>query len=317
MSPTPPPTPREAQSRFITLPPERFFWSVIEIAPLPARSRRDPRSLGYVFENALPLSLERVHAVYAPLDGDRVLACGLLIDELQAQVQEHPGMLALTPAEATEFLDVEPEVLASLNLCTGAFEPKPLRSARRRFALIASALWFAIVGLLLAGLERRIASQDQYADSLAQARQQVIQQALGSPAPPGAQPPELRFIAELRTLRQTRRQQPLADNASEVTDAIDSLASLAQLWPRQLNILTESLTITPTTMTLRAAVPNSGDVQHLADALAPIEGWQSQQPQVNAASDNKVNATLQWKRSPRPPHPQSPRPQPLFSNTTP
>lgn len=314
-------SPLEGASPFVTLPANRFFWSVIDIARLPARSRSDTQALGYVFENMLPLPLERIHATYATRDGDHIVACGMPLEELRAELAERPGMLTLTPADVPSFIEASPSICSKLNFCTGPFEPRPVRSAKRRLALTACAAWLAVGGAIVWGLERRTAIEHRTTDALLAARTQTMHEALaqspngsehgaakrggaGGGAATGAaaggmaggQPIELQFVAELRTLRQTRQRQPEFDaDRDGGADVLGSLASMAQRWPRDINMLAESLSITSSAMTLRATASSSSDVQRLANALDSIPGWESQQPQVNASSDDKVNATLQWK----------------------
>ena len=60
-------------------------------------------------------------------------------------------------------------------------------------------------------------------------------------------------------------------------------------------VQTESVLITPTAITVRGSTETSAEIQQLADSLARLDGWQLQQPQINA-SGQSVQATLQFKR---------------------
>ena len=87
----------------------------------------------------------------------------------------------------------------------------------------------------------------------------------------------MRLTAELRQLRQTRTESPIDTSIADVTA---SLAELLSLWPVDLHVQTESISLTPNAITIRAGLSTSEDVQKLTDALAPLPGWGIDHPQM-------------------------------------
>jgi type II secretory pathway component PulL len=287
----------------VALPMDRFYWAVLDTRTLPKQHRRNARSLGFLLENVLPAPVESIHAAYhwSESETQRVIACAIAKDDLRDEINAHGGVLSLFPdalpsfAAAASGKVIDP---CSLNLLTGEFEPSPLRRSRCRMLLQAIGVILVALALVLLGFERRTSVLREAAAEIRSAQAQVVADTLGNTAPPSGQPPELRFLSELRSLRQTRSHQASFGSGSlqNIADVTPSLADLLARWPADLHTLTESIFITPTSMTLRAIVPVTSDAQALADALSKVEDWSLQQPQINAAPPQGVNATLQWKR---------------------
>ena len=292
------------------LPADRFFWAVLDAEGLAAqRGGQISNRLGFLFENALPVPIEDVHAVYQPIPGDQqrhVLACGVLKDELREVVANaQTELLTMTPASLPEFakdLSVEPQ---ALSLLTDDFQPRSVRRLKRQLLFRTVGVIAVMAVLIIIGLERRTASLRGQVDDAQSRRANLIASTLrdnlGHPPPTAnPQPIDLRFVSELRTLRQTRQVPTTGDdgNNGHSQDATTSLAALLHAWPRDLNVLAESLSITPSAMTLRGQAPQHADVQALADALGSLAGWRLEQPQVTASGSPQhgVNAVLQWKR---------------------
>jgi hypothetical protein len=289
------------------LPADRFFWAVVDASGMSAhRGGKTFNRLGFLFENVLPVAIEEVHAVYQPVAGEpnNFIACGIMKDRLREIVASAQTELStLTPASMPEFAGdraVDPQ---SLNLLTGDFQPGTVRQLKQQLLLQAVGLIAVITGLLIVGLERRAASLSGQINQAQVRRASLIANTLGDDAHVSAtnpQPIDLRFISELRTLRQTRQIPNANDHGSNsaARDATLALAALLQAWPRNLNVLAESLSITPVAITLRGQAPQHADVQALADALSSLEGWRLEQPQVTASGSpqGNVNAVLQWKR---------------------
>src|SRR4051812_38964886 len=75
----------------VLLPPERFFWAVLDASVLPRRITDPKRQLGYLFEGVLPISIESVQAVYARIHGTRqFVGCGIERKNLQVVLGEQP-----------------------------------------------------------------------------------------------------------------------------------------------------------------------------------------------------------------------------------
>lgn len=300
-------------SRDVRLPPERFFWGVLDVPPQ-MRSRRVAREqLGYLFEAVLPMSIENVHAAYVPLEqhGSRFLACGMAVSELEAVRDD---AVTLGPSVLPEFLalDTNPK---HINLLTGQFEPHEIRRLRRRWSTLCAG--FALVGVLLLGIghQRYVRALHQQASALHEMRQHVLAQALGEHAmvrsqSANRQPLELMLLAELRQLRQTRPPTP-GNRLEQPTDSTDVLVGLLSQWPVRgtdpPHAQVESMSITPSSITVQTSLPSAEDVPTIAEALRPrerdasgdgadhaqrmLDGWLMQQPQV-IAQQSGVRATL-------------------------
>lgn len=283
-------------------PADRFYWAILDTSTMPGRltvrSRRQHERLGYLFESVLPgVTIEQVQAVYQRLPGDakRVLACGIPCNVLEQEVDQ--AALTLSPQTAPAFVAerIEP---AALNLLTGHFCPGSVRRAHRRLILsIGLALTLCAV-LVIVGLERRTSAQGRAQDDVFTARTAILEQVLGSAAPisgkgiPGAGA-ELRMTAERRRLEQTRSHDVAV---SELHDSARVLARLFALWPSEIPTQTQSLSISSTSITIRAQVPGMADAQRLAYALARFPNWQLHQPQSESRRDH-VQVTLRLGRN--------------------
>lgn len=300
-------------SEHLILPPDSFYWAIVDRTLLNRRTNNRETGLGYLFENILPVPIENVQTVYHDLAEGKTLACGMERQTLQtfAGVGE---AITLTPTALPVFidLDVNPD---TLNLLTGHFEPKRIRWLRRRWLINCLVLILLCSIVLTAGLQRRIRVMETgieqlharqielYEHSLADIAGEHIDSGTTRAVLGGrAQPIELRFLAELRRLRQTRGKQP---GEQRLVDASKALTSLLARWPRDLNtqfgesdqnplyLLTESISITPTALSLRGTVPSSDDAQRLAEYLRGIEGWTMRQPELRSAGDT-VQTTLRF-----------------------
>ena len=272
-------------------PAERFYWAVLDASALSGATMRPglfSRQLGYLFEGVLPgMTIEQVHAVYQPLpggDGQRqYLACGLARDVIENTVAAEA--LTLSPASVPSFVgaDVEPD---GFNLLTGSFLPAAIRALQRRWLLSLGVIGAICVALLVVGLELRVRATRVQIDRVSAARDAAFVEALGSQAlASGVLPPELRLITELRLLSQTRQADPAL---VDVADGSRTLAALLAQWPADVRTATESISIAPDSITIRAQVPTMADAQRLADALRDLVGWQLVQPQSEARRDHVI-----------------------------
>lgn len=260
-----------------TLPPERFYWALLD-EPCPRRlTSRQRVRLGYSFESVLPAPIETVHASYIPA-GDRTIACAIDREDLE-QIKAG-GALSLRPAAAPAFIadQVEPPPLERLNLLTGAFEPPALARCRRRRAAEAIAALILLTGILALGMQRRIDAAQGGAAAADSIRVAMLADIL-PPAPGGGggQAPELRLVAELRRLQRTR-EAPAGDLAPP--DAAAPLADLLGAWPADLHLRTRQLRATPTEIHLQVAIDAIEEADALAAALGEAPCWQPRLPQV-------------------------------------
>lgn len=277
-------------------PPEKFYWAVLDASGLTGVNSKLSQRLGYLFENVLPgIAIEDIQTAYQSLPDSRgkYVACGLPRSVL---AQEVPAtVLTLSPREFPAFIAENCELSGrppAMNLLTGAFTPTPIKRFSRRWLIQAAALLSVCAATIVFGLERRAQSARNQLASIAVQQKAILESVLG-PAPTGSQPPALRIVAELRQLEQTRIAAVGPDVERENCSMI--LAELMKAWPVQVHLQTESISITPMTVTLRGQVPAMADAQVLADMFAALAEWRVAQPQSEARKDS-VDVTLRLDR---------------------
>ncbi|MDQ7012449.1 MAG: hypothetical protein Q9O74_00970 [Planctomycetota bacterium] len=267
----------------ITLAPTMFYWQVLDptpTGPLPRSITARERRLGFLFETVLPVPIEDIHAVYRPLGDGRWLACGMDRDALQ----DYRDASTLTPVSLPAFLECTTDP-ASLNLLVGEMEPAPVRAARRRTTLTACVMIVLCAGLLFVGLSRRAAAHEKRAASFAAAESAIYAEVL--PPSTSTLPPAARMTAELRGLERTRGQ-PIDTKLRP--DAPRTLAALLGSWPGQrdgepLHVLTESLSVSPTSISILARLPDEASAEVFEQELHPPPGWRGTQPSVQRERD--------------------------------
>ncbi len=283
--------------RHVRWPAERFYWALLDGSRLPRWGKRRSQ-LGYLFERFLPgLPIEGVQAVYRALPNarNRFLACGAPADKLREELDNRA--VTLTPQALPAFVH-EPFDPAALNLLTGAFLPEFVRRLRSRATFLAAAVVIGCCLLLFVGLERRRVAVEAHTTGVLAAQTTIIERALG-PGAPGAstQPPQVRLVAALRQLEQTRREDPAA---AGVLDCSVVMSEFLKLWPAALHVSTESIVVAPDSVNVRAIVATMGDAQLLSDALGGLSGWRLLQPQSESRKDDVVvSLRLQPEGSPR------------------
>ncbi len=280
-----------------TRPADQFYWGILDRSVLPRSARHAPEQLGYLFESRLPVPIDSIHAVYIPIDDDRVLAVGAPVEFLNEA--DLTDVLTLTPDELPEWIDddVRTEVdVDSINLLTGPWTPIAIRRGRRRMTGWATAFVVACAGLLMVSFERqrhafataegdaRDATMDVYAEVLGDSVRATVNSSF---------PPEQRLIAEHRRLLQTRSGPE--ETREERIDAADLLTAIIERWPTEQYIETETISVTGGAVTLVLRAPSLEDVQPIADAFADLPGWQVTQPQTVARQDH-VDITLRFTR---------------------
>ncbi len=271
--------------RHVRWPAERFYWALLDGGLLPRGGRRR-RQLGYLFERFLPgVAIEEVQAVYCAVPGarNRFLACGAPADKLREALVH--GALTLAPQSLPAFVH-EPLDPAALNLLTGALLPEAVRRLRSRAAFMAAAVVIGCCLLLIVGLERRKGAVEAHATGVLAAQTAIIERALGPGASgAGTQPPQVRLVAALRQLEQTRREDPVATG---LLDCSVVMSGFLKHWPADLHVTTESIVVAPDSINVRAIVATMADAQLLADALGRLSSWRLLQPQSEARKDDVV-----------------------------
>ena len=277
--------------RDLRLPSESFYWAVLDTSALPARTprhpARHPARLGYLFEAVLPVPIERVQASYLPMPGRRVLACGMDTDQLAELATPGVltpsvltrGVLTLGPASVPAFLGEAPDP-AHINLLHTHFEPAEIRRARRRFVGVCAAAVLACAALILTGQLRRASLHNLHARASTDATASLYAQVL--PPSTSTLPPAARLTAELRSLDRTHGTHPAERGPREVAP---TLAALLASWPSDLQVTTESLSVSDTSITLTARLPDTAAAERFERELRPPDGWRLAQPEVRAERD--------------------------------
>ncbi len=288
-------SPASQPQRHITWPAHRFYWALLDASVLPRRFFQrgpDSRALGYLFESDLPVPIERVHAVYLPLGDNRFIACGIEHERLTTDLSLREA-LTLSPDGIPE--EVVPECPVGprpINLLTGLHEPTLVRRERRRFigesAVVAALLLLAVV----LGAERRIDAWNRAIVEM-QAKSQAVYDDLYPPeiSAPSTQPMPLRLVAELRQLERTRGRAAQSSDLEEPQSG-HTLAALLQRWPTDQPIMTESISVTPASVTLIGLLPTAPAAQGFVSAFQLPDEWEARQPQISTVSDG---VRLTWR----------------------
>ncbi len=279
----------------VTWPAHRFYWALLDASVLPRRFFQrgpDRRTLGYLFESELPVPIDHIHAVYLPLGDNRFIACGIEHERLATDTSPREA-LTLSPDEIPEEVvphcPVDPR---SFNLLTGPNEPAPVRRERYRFigesAAVAALLLLAVV----LGAQRRIDAWNR-ATAQMQAKSQAVYDELypRATSAPSVQPAPLRLVAELRQLERTRGRAAQSPDLEEPQSG-HTLAALLQRWPTEQPIMTESISVTPASVTLIGLLPTAPAAQGFVSAFQPPDGWEARQPQISVVADG---VRLTWR----------------------
>jgi hypothetical protein len=286
-----------SSSMHVRWPCERFYWGILDPSLLPAGEKATDERLRFLLEPELPVPLDDVHAVFVPAAGSpsRIVACALSREVLQRDVPTQA--LTLGPGDAPAFVrdafgnDVDP---TDLNLLVGEFEPVKVRSWRRRTTFAALAFVALAFAVTIVGIERRATAARNDGESLQIHREGLVASALGPPPPGQVLPPELRLAAELRSLRQTRRQ---SDAVPASIDITDRLIDLLKHWPIDVPSRTESIVVSDTAVHVRGLVSENDAAQRLATATSALAGLRMSFPSVQAAPDG-VRFGLEWHAEP-------------------
>lgn len=282
--------------RHIRWPADRFYWAQIDASVLPktlVHRGPDTKRLGFLFEAVLPVSIDRVQACYVPLGGRHYLACGVDHERLATDLPRNA--LTLSPDSIPAGIAGDREIDArSINLLTGAHEPAPVRRERRRYTIESAALAALVVLALVLGMERRIDALDRGVETIRQRRHSIHTELYGPGAAASVQPPSVRLLAELRHLERTHHE-ATTSSAVEPPRADATLTSLLSAWPRAHPVRTESISVTPTSITLIGLLPDADGAQAFISAFPAPPEWDANQPQIGAVGDG-VRLTWRWQR---------------------
>jgi len=264
-------------------PADRFFWAVLD-APGVRRGIM-PSGLAASLQDEVPVDVDTLHAVAIPIDNARVLVCAVKRDDLTSLP---PEVLSLTPSDFPDFPALTTDVLTDTpalrlpELLTGPFEPKPLRRERARRTSLLAASILLTAALISTGLLRRASSLHEHAEAARTHSATLLRDATSS--------------GNLDALtREITRYQSLATTPHALTppDAAAALASLLRTWPDGAACEANSVSITPTTMSLAFSLDS--DPRPLLASLKAPAGWTLQEPRL-ASTANTTRVTLTLKR---------------------
>lgn len=257
-------------------PPDRFFWCLIDA---PAWTGPVPAGLWPSLEEQVPVPMSHLHAVCTPAPGGALLVCAARRDDLSAL---DPATLSLAPSHMPPFLDAP---TLTLNLLVGEFEPRAIRSARRRTRVLAAAALLACSALVTVGLYRRTLQWRVEANAAASAAGSLAMAAV-----PGGDPASIHL--ELARLRSAAAS-PLPPGQ----DAAPILAALLAGWPRAVACRTQSISVSSTGASIAAAI--EGDPGTFLNALRPPPGWTMEEPRLNTV-DRTSRLAIHFRPAPRP-----------------
>ena len=296
----------------LTWPAERFYWAVLD---LPGYTRRGPLPMALLLELQphMPLDVSELHAVAIPHPSSRssVLVCAARRDELGAV---DASATSLTPTLSPDSilrsqLPLDAADVASLNLLSGAFEPRPIRRARlrRQLELVAAMLLVSI--LIILGLHRRTANLDVETSHATQSLAAVLA------APPPPSPSSLLSASAIDTAHATESLnaqirlvagvEHAAKRVTAPTDAASPLAALLRAWPAGLDAApcnVQSISVNATSMTL--SFTTDADPMVVIRALIAPPGWKLEEPRVSRGGGGATaRVMLELRRPPLAPLP--------------
>lgn len=261
-----------APASSVTVHADQIYGAVLDTDSLPRRFRSDPRRLGYLFEEWLPVPIEEVHAVYRKIDANTTLAVG--VDrQLMNQCDDRESD-PMCPAELPEHLRFEGIHLEQLDLRTGPFTPRQVRTLRRWTLFAATIGLTALIGVLSAGMLKRAETASHQAARANEHRLKLLADALPASAQ-DSRPGWVRLITEIRRLEaaaHTNSPRRLA------ADAI--LARSLSSWPGDLAMRTQRMSVSQDTLRIIADVESPAIAQQLAESLSPPDGWEADPPRV-------------------------------------
>jgi len=267
------------------LAPERFYWAVLSPGLPEASLRRldAPMTravLDEAFAEHLPVDPASVAPAYTPLPDGTVLACALPAATLEEPVLA--SAITLAPSSLPGWLtqDADPE---TLNVLTGAFEPRAVLAARRRRSVTVAGLAALVAFACIVGFERRAAHARETERASLAALDELVRskpaQDLGIQPDQPAPERSVTLDRELSRLRATRNSQA----SLGLADAADPLASVLAAWPRGTKAQVQSLSAAPSQLSLSALLPTLPDAEKLASTLGSAPGWAPAQPQITTS----------------------------------
>lgn len=273
MTLTPAPHPGHEQR-----PANWFYWADLETEAFPRAHRRDPKKLIFLAESRIPVPIDSLHLVFVPCDdANRMIACGADRSSLESIASS--GALTCCPAALPDHLRESGCSPADFNLLTGPFMPAPVRTESNRLMNRIVIAWVLVALIVAIGLARRSDRLIQAHGALHDRLREMYVQVLGSDALDRPQPLSLQLTAEARRLAQSHDAAARSGDGMAMPDLGLALQQLLKHWPRDVQLQTESITVTPDTMTIRAIMPTEQSTRAL-EGFGSWESWRRQQPEI-------------------------------------
>ncbi len=265
----------------LTWPPERFFWGTLD-APGIRRPGVLPSAMALTFADVVPVPIEDLHAVMAPIgdtegtDPGRVVVCAARRADLEPLLAT---ARSLTPASLPRFIEQggTGSQTLPLNLLVDGFEPIASRQRRHRLISRAAMLWIALMTIAIVGLVRRSSLSNEHAQSYRAARDKAVEAAL-----PGGTAMDLRDAVE-----RFERQVAARRAADRPTDISDVLAAFLRAWPLdaggEARPEIQSIALNERRMALSVLV--KGDPSPLLARLKAPDDWTLNEPRLTSVGD--------------------------------
>lgn len=278
-----------APSPIMTWPADRFYWATLP----PGIIRRDgvlaPGAIEAV-RDQIPAPMEHLHAVAIAIDRARgANDYGGIVCAVEREVLRtlDPGALMLTPKSIPACLMSHGSGsidLARLNLLTGEFEPRAIRSHRHRRAAIVLGAITISCAVVAFDLARRAELLRREAGDDAAAVRAVLAQA--SLAQDSGTPDALALERELEQLR------AIVSGAGRGAsfDAPKALTEIVGAWPSTDGALPQSLSVRADASTITVRTP--GAPAAFLSAWKTPAGWTSAEPRVQANASAGSDAGL-------------------------
>jgi hypothetical protein len=244
------------------IPADLLYW-----ARLPAGTGGlAPIRQDFRFEQVLPVPVDSLHVARTRLRDGGWLLVGIEPDRLRAHLADHPeagAAWSLVPDRLPAHLaGGEAEAaLARLDLRHGPFEPDGRRRLRRRRDLCVAACLGLTLLVTLIGIERRVAAQGSAVLELHRRDQAALDRIVGKG---GNLPAQARLAQELRRLEQA------AQGGLAGSDLSCALQHLWAVWPADVRVQVESVSLTPGRLVVRGSAPSLAEADRIARACPSL-----------------------------------------------
>jgi len=252
-----------------SIPAEHCYFAVLDASVLPRSRRRSARHLHYLLESMIPLPVEEVHAAYAPLADDRVLACAVpreVMDRIDPATARR-----VVPASIPSWVGAEPERLPNLRF--GAAAPPTIHRLRRAAFTVALLGLVAGAALALLRIESRRRSAERVAQIVQQRAAERLTAVLGRLVLPDLAP---LAAAEIELLRRGED----AEKAGGATDAdaLRMLEEIERVWPKGAAARILAINVTGARVAVEASTPDHATGLVVQHALSKLPLWSLRAP---------------------------------------